>query len=188
MSEVPKFVQRIEGFMSANMLHDAHWSFFRIGNYIERADMTSRIIEAGSDNVFEAATELEPYSDIQWRSVLLALDATQSYNTIVQEPIQQHPVLTFLVLNEQLPRSLAFAMISVRNGLKSLPRHERITRLVNRLRRRLRNSEFSRADTAALRDFLDSVQIQLAGINRAVQQTYFEFKPRRTARSKETKS
>jgi uncharacterized alpha-E superfamily protein len=174
--------------MSANMLHDAHWSFFRIGNYIERADMTSRIIEAGSDNVFEAATDLEPYSDIQWRSVLLALDATQSYNTIVQEPIQQSPVLTFLVLNEQLPRSLAYAMISVRNGLKSLPRHERITRLVNKLRRNLRSSEFSGADTATLRDFLDSVQIQLAGINRAVHQTYFEFKSRRTTKSKDKKS
>jgi uncharacterized alpha-E superfamily protein len=181
LSEVPKFVQRIEGFMSANMLHDAHWSFFRIGNYIERADMTSRIIEAGSDNVFEAATALEPYSDIQWRSVLLSLDATQSFNTEIAEPIQQNPVLEFLVRNERLPRSLAYTLHSLRTSLRNLPRHERVLRGVNRLRA-LIATDFSGMESEEVRAFLDNVQLELAAINRAIHSTYFEFKPRRSAK------
>ncbi len=177
--EVPEFTQRIEGFMSANMLHDAHWTFFRLGNYIERADMTTRIIDVGLDNIFEDASTLEPYADIQWRSVLLSLDATQSYNTEVREPIAQNAVLEFLTKNERLPRSLAYALSSIRRSLRALPRYERPLRLVNRLRRLVSGISFDDADAEQARAFLDETQVQLAAINQSIQRTYFEFKPRR---------
>ena len=171
LNEIPRFTQRIEGFMSANMLHDAHWSFFRLGNYIERADMTSRIIDVGNDNILGPVRELEPFADIQWRSVLRSLDAAQSYNTEVQEPINQSAVLDFLIHNPRLPRSLAYALNSIRHGLRALPRHEQAMRKVNRLRRKL--GAFSDGDSEQIRDFLDEVQIDLAELNSSLSQTYF---------------
>jgi len=170
--EVPKFTQRIDGFMSANMLHNAYWSFFRLGNYLERTDMTSRIMDVGTDNMLEAVTDLEPYADIQWRSVLLSLDATQSYNTEVQEPIQQDSVLDFLLHNERLPRSLAYGVNSIRQNLRGLPRHESSLRIANRIRRKLRDSSFSDAQQA--RAFLDEIQVDLASLDRAIHRAYFE--------------
>jgi uncharacterized alpha-E superfamily protein len=176
--EIPKFTQRIEGFMSANMLHDEHWSFFRLGNYIERADMTSRIIDVGTDNMLADVVELEPYADIQWRSVLLSLDAAQSYNTEVQEPINQAAVLNFLLQNPRLPRSLAYALKSTRNGLRALPRNEQALRRVNRLRRKLR--EFNLTEADQIREFLDEVQIDLADLNRSISRTYFATATKRS--------
>ena len=181
LSKILEFVQRIDGFMSANMLHDAHWTFLRLGNFIERADMTSRIIEAGCDNMFEAVSELEPFSDIQWRSVLLSLDATQSYNTVVQSPISKEAVLEFLIRNEALPRSLAYSLNSLRNGLRSLPRHEKILRSINRLRRSINQTDVGSLEGESLREFLDDFQLQLAQINQVIADVYFEFKPRRRA-------
>ena len=181
LSKILEFVQRIDGFMSANMLHDAHWTFLRLGNFIERADMTSRIIEAGCDNMFEAVSELEPFSDIQWRSVLLSLDATQSYNTVVQSPISKEAVLEFLIRNEALPRSLAYSLNSLRNGLRSLPRHEKILRSINRLRRSINQTDVGSLEGETLREFLDDFQLQLAQINQVIADVYFEFKPRRRA-------
>lgn len=181
LSKILEFVQRIDGFMSANMLHDAHWTFLRLGNFIERADMTSRIIEAGCDNMFEAVSELEPFSDIQWRSVLLSLDATQCYNTVVQSPISKEAVLEFLIRNEALPRSLAYSLNSLRNGLRSLPRHEKILRSINRLRRSINQTDVGSLEGETLREFLDDFQLQLAQINQVIADVYFEFKPRRRA-------
>lgn len=181
LSKILEFVQRIDGFMSANMLHDAHWTFLRLGNFIERADMTSRIIEAGCDNMFEAVSELEPFSDIQWRSVLLSLDATQSYNTVVQSPISKEAVLEFLIRNEALPRSLAYSLNSLRNGLRNLPRHEKILRSINRLRRSINQTDVGSLEGESLREFLDDFQLQLAQINQVIADVYFEFKPRRRA-------
>jgi len=183
LTEVQSFVQRIEGFMSANMLHDAHWLFLRLGNFIERADMTSRILEVGCDDIFNDASELEPFNDIQWRSVLLSLDATQSYNQVVQGPVAQDAVLDFLLHNAQLPRSLAYPLNAVRNSVRDLPRNDNVLRGVNRLRRQIAGADLSHSDTTAIRDFFDEFQQQLAELNRRIGSTYFTFKPRRRSGS-----
>lgn len=175
--EVAKFTQRLEGFMSGNMLHNANWSFFRLGNYIERADMTSRIIDVGTDNMLADVSDLEPFADIQWRSVLLSLDAAQSYNTEVQEPVSQDAVLNFLVRNDRLPRSLTYSLNSIRHGLRALPRHEQSLRRVNSLRRSLKDIEFE--DAEQIRQFLDDVQVALAELDQAISRTYFQVRPSR---------
>jgi len=182
--EIPSYTQQIEGFMSANMLHDAHWTFFRLGNYLERADMTSRIMDVGIDNIFEDVGELDAYADVQWRSVLMSLDATQSYNTEVQQPISQSAVLKFLANNERLPRSLIYSLNAMRNGLKDLPRHERTLRLVNKLRRFISGAAFDTMQTDAIRTYLDDVQIQLGDVHQAISRTYFEFRIRRRPKRK----
>jgi uncharacterized alpha-E superfamily protein len=178
LSNVPEFVQRIDGFMSANMLHDAHWNFWRLGNFTERADMTSRIIDVGADNLLQPAVELDPFADVQWRSVLRSLNATQSYASVVQEPIHQSAVLDFVIKNPALPRSLTYALNSLRNSLRALPRNERALRALNRLLRYVAQADCEQLDGEVLRDFLDDFQRQLAGVHDHVNKTYFDSKPR----------
>jgi uncharacterized alpha-E superfamily protein len=183
LEEIQAFIQRIDGFMSANMLHDAHWTFLRLGNFIERADMTSRILEAGCGDVFEEASELEPFTDIQWRSVLLSLDATQSYNQVMQGPVSQEAVLEFLVHNTQLPRSLAYSLNSLRNSTRDLPRNEKVLRSINRLRRQVAGLDVEALDIKGIEAFLDDFQSELAGIGSDIRKTYFQYKPRRRRKS-----
>ena len=182
LSIVPEYIQRIDGFMSANMLHDAHWNFWRLGNFIERADMTSRIIDVGTDNLLQPAVELEPFADVQWRSVLRSLNATQSYASVVQEPIQHDAVLSFLINNATLPRSLTYALNGARNSLRALPRNERALRALNRLRRYMAQADSATMRGEALREFLDRFQLQLANVDEQVTRTYFDFKPRRQSK------
>jgi len=179
LAEVQSAIQKIEGFMSANMLHDAHWSFLRVGNFIERADMTSRILEVGCDDIFDDASDLEPFTDIQWRNVLLSLDAIQSYNQVVQGPIGQEAVLDFLVHNDQLPRSLNYPLNSLRNSIRGLPRADRVLRAVNRLRRQTANTDVAGLEIEEVQVFLDEFQQQLAEIDQLITKTYFVFKPRK---------
>jgi uncharacterized alpha-E superfamily protein len=89
LTTITEYVQQVDGYMSANMLHDAHWNFLRIGQFIERADMTTRLIDVGTGTFWASAADLEPFADIQWRSVLRSVYALQSYNTSVAEPISQ---------------------------------------------------------------------------------------------------
>jgi len=184
LSDVTEFVQRIEGFMSANLLHDAHWNFLRMGNFIERADMTSRIIDVGTDNLLESAVELAPFADIQWRSVLLSLNAVQSYNISVQEPIQQGAVLEFLFRDPRLPRSLLYSLNSLRNSLRALPRHEKALRSVNRMRRHLQHAELHLLGGETLHTFTDTCQKELAEVHDVINRSYFEFRPRRRPQRK----
>lgn len=141
--------------------------------------MTSRIIDVGADNLLQPAIELEPFADVQWRSVLRSLNANQSYTSVVQEPIQQTAVLEFLINNARLPRSLTYSLNSLRNCLRSLPRNERALRALNRLRRYLAQIDPATLEGEALRTFLDEFQLQLANVHEQVNRSYFDFKPGR---------
>ncbi len=179
LNTVTDHVQQVDGYMSANMLHDAHWCFLRIGQFLERADMTTRMIDVGAGTFWASAVELEPFADIQWRSVLRALYALQSYNTSVTEPITQGPVIDFLVNDPRLPRSVAYGLNSVRNNLRSLPRHDRPLTAVNRLRRELAATRLREMPAEQVSGFLDQCQVRLSQIHDEVDRTYFHFRPRR---------
>lgn len=179
LTMIAQLVQQVDGFMSANMLHDAHWNFLRIGQFLERADMTTRIIDAGTGTFWESAADLEPFADIQWRSVLRSLYALQSYNTNVGEPISQGPVINFLLNDPKLPRSVAYGLRSVRTNLRSLPRHEQPMRVVNRVNRGLGQTSVQQMTSTELSLYLDECQVRLSEIHDAVRKTYFEFRPRR---------
>lgn len=179
LNTITEYVQQIDGYMSANMLHDAHWNFLRIGQFIERADMTTRMIDAGTGSFWDSAAELEPFADIQWRSVLRALYALQSYNTTMSEPITQGPVIEFLMNDPRLPRSVAYGVNSVRNNLRSLPRHDRPLRAVNRIRGELAATRVRDMSSQDISAFLDRCQVLLNELHDQIHRTYFDFRARR---------
>lgn len=176
---ITEYVQQVDGYMSANMLHDAHWNFLRIGQFLERADMTTRMIDVGTGSFWHDATDLEPFADIQWRSVLRALYALQSYNTTMSEPVTQGPVIDFLMNDARLPRSVVYGLNAVRNNLRSLPRHDLPLRAVNRMRRELAGTRVRNLSGAQISDLLDECQIRLNQVHEAMDRTYFDFRPRR---------
>lgn len=184
LNTITEYVQQVDGYMSANMLHDAHWNFLRIGQFIERADMTTRMIDVGTGTFWESAAELEPFSDIQWRSVLRALYALQSYNTTMSEPITQGPVMEFLMNDRRLPRSVAYGVDSVRNNLRSLPRHDKPLRAVNRIRRELAATDVRSMTSQEVSEYLDRCQIRLSQLHDEIHKTYFDFRPRRKRAAK----
>jgi uncharacterized alpha-E superfamily protein len=179
LNTITEYIQQVDGYMSANMLHDAHWNFLRIGQFIERADMTSRMIDVGTGTFWDYAAELEPFSDIQWRSVLRALYALQSYNTTMAEPVTQGPVIDFLVNDPRLPRSVAYGLNSVRNNLRSLPRNDQPLTAVNRLRRELAATDVRDMSADDISRFLDQCQVRLNQLHDQIHRTYFDFRPRR---------
>lgn len=176
-------IEQLEGFLSANMLHDAPWQFLRIGCFLERADMTSRIIENGVVGV----RSLDLVSQqVRLRGVLRAMTALQNYSAEVGQPINRHDVLQFLLVSSRLPRSVLRCVNSLRRSLGELPRHDNAMRTVNRLRRRLANEDASELAGPELSRYIDETQKMLGTTHEAISATYFHSKPRRPrqARSK----
>lgn len=179
LSRVMQMIQQIDGFLSGNMLHDALWGFLRIGNFIERADMLSRIVDLHSTDIL-GGNRPDPasFQDVQWRSVLESLSALQSYNATRQGPIDEVAVLNFLFKSPSLPRSYLRCLNQIRYNLRSLPRNERPLQAVNRLRREIEavGSEAFAGDR--LHGFVDDRQQDLAELHNTINRTYFDFKPR----------
>lgn len=172
-------VQQLEGFLSQNMLHDAHWEILRLGNHVERADMTTRIIDVRSADLFASRHALVPFADIQWRSVLRSAFAMQSYNASVRGPVTAPRALEFLFKDERLPRSYLRCLRSVRRSLLALPRRREPVRLCNAAIDMIETTDVGHLgepdQAAALHDFIDQCQLRLGGLHAAIDSAYFDY-------------
>src|SRR5262249_35442914 len=134
MDLVLRRVQHLHGFLSATMIHGAAWHFLRIGQFIERADMTTRIIDVRSVDAFaDLGEDLEPFIQLQWRSVLRSLHAMQAYQVCVQQPLTQPLALEFLFKEPDLPRSVIYGLSRIRSALRALPRNDKPLKAINRV-------------------------------------------------------
>ena len=176
LTRIAEHVQRVDGFMSANMMHDAHWRFLRIGQFIERADMTTRVIDVAAGAVWQSALGHDLFSDVQWRSVLRSLYAHHSYNTSVGEPITAAPVIEFLLKHRGLPRAVAYGLNSLRNNLRDLPRHERPLGAVSELIEHIETTDVRRLAGASLSQFLDECQQQISTLHQQIHARYFDLR------------
>ena len=175
---ISRRIQRLEGFLSQNMLHDAHWDLLRLGNYIERADMTTRIIDMRTADLFASHHALAPFEDIQWRSILRASFAMQSYNAAVREPVSAERALHFLFKEQRLPRSYLRCLRGARRSLRALPRHAEALKLCDRAIKLIRTTDVRElgapGKSRALTTFIDRCQRQIAKLHDAVTRTYFD--------------
>ncbi|MEM7079100.1 MAG: alpha-E domain-containing protein [Pseudomonadota bacterium] len=173
LQHISERMQQIDGFLSATMLHDANWNFLRMGNFIERADMTTRIIDLRTANLLPDETHLTPFADTQWRSVVSSLDAQQSYAASTQAPINQPDVLEFLLQNRELPRSLLRCFSTIRNCLRDLPKNKPPLEQIEKMRRQLQRARVRNLDGPRLHKFIDARQKQLFTLHQKITNNYF---------------
>lgn len=134
LGRVTESCQYLVGCMAGGMSRDAAYHFLRAGRYLERADMTSRIVDVGTANVFPWGTagrdesglprESDPYESILWMNVLRSLNALQMYRRQVPERICAEEVVAFLLQDENFPRAVANCLQALQSCLRHLPHNE----------------------------------------------------------------
>ncbi len=116
--------QRLLGILLGNMSRDEAFTLMRLGRHIERAALTTRVLDV------RAAPLLGPtagrYDDVQWIGVLRALSALHMYHRTVGEPVSAAPAMRFLVREPTFPRSVAYCMASVIEIVAELPSSGRV--------------------------------------------------------------
>lgn len=165
--------QLINGLLDGTMLHDQGFEFLTLGRYLERADMTTRIVDVHSSSLLPDADEVRPYDSIQWVSVLKSLTAYQMYRRSTQIRVQRGPVLGFIFKSPRFPRSLRWCVEHLRICLESLPRHDGCLRVNARLARVLDGAEVEQLEQKALHDFVDDLQLGIADLHNEIADTWF---------------
>ncbi|MFB1486915.1 MULTISPECIES: alpha-E domain-containing protein [unclassified Thiocapsa] len=178
LKRVIQGAQNINGLLSGTMLHDQGYDFLHLGRFLERADMTTRIIDVRSANLLpEEATELRPFETIQWVSVLKSMTAYQAYRRSEQIRVLRGPVLRFLFQNEVFPRSVVHSIEALRTSLSKLPRNESALRVAGRLKRNLEGTEPRRLNQQQLHAFIDDLQVGIGDLHEELARTWFPPPP-----------
>jgi len=167
--------QQLAGMFQGTMSHDHAYDFILIGRHLERSDMITRILEVrGYDLLPETAEDLGPFESIQWMSVLKSLTGYQMYRRHVRSRVSGSDVLRFLLRDGQFPRSVMFCLLVLEDLIEHLPGDDdRSLRIVTRLQRLVNETEVKNLRGQRLVNFMDQLQIELAGTDRAIRQTWF---------------
>ena len=150
-------------------------SFLTIGRNLERADMTSRIVDVRAAAIVAAANaeELRPFESVLWMSVLRSLSGYQMYRLKTRERVHGAGVVRFLLADEQFPRACVCCLRRAEDVLHHLPNSAPLLRRVARMRRAIHHTGFESLDQGALHGFIDRLQLSLARTNDELARIYF---------------
>lgn len=194
LQEVISKAQQINGLLAGTMLHDVGYDFLKLGRNLERADMTTRIVDVRSESVLTAETEdLAPFEQFQWVSVLQSMSAYQSFRQEVHGIIRSDNTLRFLMQNRRFPRAFAHCIVEVKACLQNLPHSKKLITRVNAILGDVDELDFQKLENDALYLIIDKQQIQLAELDQLITDDYFSLerstKPKRSRRTqKKTQS
>jgi uncharacterized alpha-E superfamily protein len=108
LSRVKEACLRFDGSAYRTMLRNDVYFFSRVGVYLERADNTARILDVKYHVLLPEPANVGGGLDyFQWSSILRSVSALTAYRWVYRESLKPWLIADLLVLNEQMPRSLA---------------------------------------------------------------------------------
>ncbi|MCO6412482.1 MAG: alpha-E domain-containing protein [Thiogranum sp.] len=174
LSEIVMRCQQITGLLAGTMSHGPAYQFVRVGRNLERADMTTRMIDVGSATLIAPGVELERLENRLWTYVLRSLSAHQMYRQYVRRRVQPDRVLAFLLQDTDFPRAVAHALGEIASCFgNQLPHNEEPLRAVLRLQRLVAEADVEKLRAAGLHEFIDQLQLELGNLHQLISATWF---------------
>ena len=179
LDQVIQDSQKITGLLFSTMSRDSAFEFFRLWQILERADMTTRILDIGASEMqgVDSPSQL-PFINTLWLNILRALSAEQMYRHHVNPRISWHRIIRFLLKDEQLPRAFCCCLQIASVSLGHLQNHEVPQATIKKLISILNNTELDHIlQEKNLHVFLDTLQIGLGEVCAEISKTYFITEP-----------
>ncbi len=162
--------QRFFAIISDGMQRNDVFNFIKLGRFIERADMLSRIIE---DQILRKENHVNKYyQNLQWSSVLRSVNGFESFKTINKDNLSQEVVLKFLIMEKLFPRSLKYCVEKLLEVQKYLPKSSLVKKDISILLEDFSNDELFRNDKKMLK-LLDNFQLGLINVDKAINDRFF---------------
>lgn len=176
LNDIIQRCQQITGMLSGCMNHEQGYVFMVIGRNLERADMTTRIIDVGSAQFAGVDEEIAAYNGALWVGVLKSLSAYQMYLQVVQRSVNEKGVLAFLLHNKAFPRAIAHTLSEITSGVESLPRNAATLGVLHEVAKHVNDVDLAQLQGMQLHAFIDDLQLQLERIHASIYDTWFDPK------------
>lgn len=168
--------QQITGLFEGSMCRDATWQFVILGRNIERADMTTRILDAGVSVMVQPNEGTRAnISQIVWGNVLRSVSGYMNYRRGVRTAIQPKKVARFLIEDTYFPRTLRFCIDEMASAAKKLPRPGNVLKgieAVQALHYPLNNGKELDEN---FQNYLNDMQIRVSALHNEFSENWFAF-------------
>ena len=175
MTEVSRRCQMVVGVLDGTMLRSDAFDLFNIGRHVERADMTTRIMDV------MVLQQLQP-TDIKrprfrWTSILNALGGVESYHYYLAHQNTEVDAVDYLLTYADFPRSIAYCLHRVAASAKALPHSAAILQRVWQLQDLLKTQNLSELTTAQLHQLIDQFQTGIIELHQVISTPTLELSP-----------
>jgi uncharacterized alpha-E superfamily protein len=148
-----------DGSAHRTMLRNDGYCFFRLGMFLERADNTARILDVKYHLLLPAIERVGgPLDYFQWAAILRSVSALTSYHWVYRQSLKPWLVADLLILNSQMPRSLASCYENLVRHVDQLAqmygRQGPAQRQARAIRAKLENSRMEEIFHSGLHEFI----------------------------------
>lgn len=191
LSEYIVRCQLLTGLLFGTMSHGDAYHFLRVGAYIERADMTARVVDvaaatlaqpnaaADDDSAQSAAERLAPFENSLWMSVLKSVSGYQMYRQYVRRRVDGEDVVRFLLGDAQFPHAVNCTLRELATHIARLPSNAAPNAVIATLQQQLRTYTDAPKMGQALHEFIDTVERGLNELHNSLEDAWF-LKPETT--------
>jgi uncharacterized alpha-E superfamily protein len=169
-----------EGLTDFTLAHDQRWQFAQLAKYLERIDVTARVIETKFQILRGAEATLEsPLRNIHWMAVLRSCCSIEHYRRMFIGDMDPLNVAAFLLLQKNFPRSIRYCVAGAHDAIAGIRAEtnpatiDHAERILGRLDTQLEYAEMEEILIEGLPAYLQKIQIAANDTAMAVQKTYF---------------
>lgn len=175
IERVRRDVERVGGIVATTMIRDDAYHFWQLGQLIERADMTTRVLGVQAAELLGAGPQTtggQPFVEVQWMTVLRSVSGRQMYQRATRLPITGPAVVEFLLRHPEFPRSVSFCVDEFAAHVARLPRADSLVPAIRRVKDAIATPLADPEDGAELDASMDRIQVALMNLSAAVTATY----------------
>jgi uncharacterized alpha-E superfamily protein len=177
LGELRSDVARINGLTTDTMMRGEAYSFFKLGAFAERTDMTARILDVKYHIILpEVATVGSALDYYQWAALLKSLSGFEAFRRKHHTGFRPIDVVGFVLFERDFPRSVAFSVDWMAAALETigLDGKERTRAAFSALGDLVRGSSAEGVFNEGLHGYLTELLARLAAFHSAVAEEFFQ--------------
>ena len=174
LREVIDYCLTFTGIFESAMSHNSAYHFITIGRNLERADMTTRILDVGTRRYTHHKEQMtEAFENALLMGILQSLSAYQMYHQTIKDRVRAKDVVRFLLMDKEFPRSVSHNLAKISESASQLPANKNILRVISNVNRIVANINIDKVFEDDLHKYIDELQIELSRIHEQLEAPWF---------------
>lgn len=178
--EVKTGCQLLYGIFDSTISRNDGWHFGKIGQMIERADKTSRVLDVKYHMLLPNADAVgSPLDIIQWAALLKSVSAYDMYRK-KNGKLTPSSISEFLILDKVFPRSVLRCLIFSEQSLATITGNGEgysndAQKQLGMLKSQLEYADINDIFKLGLHEYLDNLQEKLNDVSSSISETFFSI-------------
>ncbi|MGD8809074.1 MAG: alpha-E domain-containing protein [Gammaproteobacteria bacterium] len=165
--------QQLNGLLHTSVTRDHAYWFIILGQLIERADMTSRVLRVATQAIDSHRGHSLPELPLLWANLLKSLSATAAYRRRVGPGVEPNEVIEFILTQQRFPRSIIYCLDCIEETAGHLKAPAGLLRSLRHIVTTVQHYRPDIESPGKLYAMIEKLQAGLGDIDSSIQELWF---------------